>query len=556
MGYKICSMSNLLETNTCWQNLKAEHSLGFDGYGDISTSMLSNNNCGLIFILFLEDLFQDINDDFVALQQHQITFLTLLKQRAEACTKPIILCIGGDQYQSTIETLKEDTDRKKFHNWLVKEFTSMRDSFENIYFLDLTEVFSQHGNSKMFSERNWYFGRCRLSIEGLQCLAANLSSVLERISNPAKKVLALDCDHTLWGGVVGEDGLRGLTLGQDGIGQAFLDFQKEIVRLYNKGIIIVLVSKNNEKDVWDVFDNHDLMILKREHVVAAQINWNEKSTNLATLAKELDLNVDSFVFWDDNPLERGKMKALMPEVLTINVPKNVLEWPKKLRNFDDFAKFKVTVEDKHKTIQYKARAQFSNDAKKVDDLNSYLRSLNLSPSLINLNNSNVSRAEQMCMKTNQFNLRTKRYNSSDLLAINEAENSQVFLVKLTDNHGDHGLVALLCLRLLNENIVYIDSFLMSCRVLGRHLEAWVLDKICRFAKQKKAQLILAEYIESGRNQISREFLISYGFQEVRNEDYGFDAMQQLETELPSCVYCLQITDYKILNLEVFEGTEQ
>jgi len=544
-----------LETNRCWDTLKADYGLRFEAYGNITNTLLLKESIGLIIVLLVEDLTQNINDDFVSLQQAQSTFLSLIKEKAETSTKPLILCIGGGQDQNVIEAVKGDTDQKKFHNWLVQELTNLRDNFESIYLINLNDIFYQHGAKKMFSERNWYFGRCRFSVDGLQVLSNNLSVLIKRTFEPAKKVLVLDCDNTIWGGVVGEEGLGGLVLGQDGLGQAFVDFQKEVVHLSNKGTIIVLASKNNEEDVWNVFDNHDFMLLKRKHIVAAQINWNEKAHNLVSLANDLDLNADSFVFWDDNPLERDKMKALMPQVYTVEVPENVLEWPSIIRNLDGLAKFKVTFEDTKKTKQYKARAKFSNDVSKVANLNSYLSSLNLSPSLLPLNDANSSRAEQMCLKTNQFNLRTKRHSASDLLAMDEDEDSQVFLVRLTDNYGDHGIVALVCQRYLSEDIVFLDTFLMSCRVLGRHLEAWLLDQIVQNAVDKEKQFIITEFIDSGRNKIAKEFLTGYRFEQLSTDESVFASVRKANVNLEGHGYFLRVQGAKTPNIEVFTGNE-
>lgn len=553
--YKISGTSSLLDTNRCWDALKADYGLSFEGYGNVINSLLSNDCSGLIIVLLLEDLTQNINDDFASLQQSQIKFLSLIKEKAKVSTKPIVLCIGGGQNQNVIETVKGDTDSKKFHNWLLQEFTNLRDDFESIYLINLNEIFYQHGAKKMFSERNWYFGRCRFSMNGLQVLSDNLSAVIKRTFEPAKKVLVLDCDNTIWGGVVGEEGLGGLILGQDGLGQAFVDFQKEVIRLAGNGVVIVLASKNNEEDVWNVFDNHDFMLLKREHIVAAQINWNEKAHNLATLADSLDLNADSFVFWDDNPLERDKMKTLMPQVCTVDVPDNVLEWPNIIRNLESLAKFKVTLEDNKKTAQYKARAQFNENVTKDVDLNSYLSSLNLTPSLLPLNVSNTPRAEQMCLKTNQFNLRTKRHSASDLSAIDEDKDSRVFLVSLTDNYGDHGVVALVGLRYLTEGIVFIDTFLMSCRVLGRHLEAWLLDQILQDAVDKEKQFIIADFIDSGRNKIARDFLKNYRFKQISANGSVFESLREANVHLEGCGYFLPVKGEKIPNIEIFKRKE-
>lgn len=550
--YKISGTSNLLESNRCWDTLKSECGLRFEDYGNVTNSLFSNDCSGLIVVLLLEDLTQNINDDFVSLQQSQITFLSLVKNKAKKSSKPIILCIGSGQGQNVIQDAKGDTDQKKFHIWLIQELTYLRDNFESIYLINLNNTFYQYGARKMFSKRNWYFGRCRFSMEGLQVLSDNLLAVIKRTLVPAKKVLVLDCDNTIWGGVIGEEGLAGLTLGQDGVGQAFADFQKEIVRLSNKGVIVVLASKNNEEDVWNVFDNHDSMVLTREHIVEAQINWNEKAHNLVNLANGLDLSAESFVFWDDNPLERDKMKTLMPQVYTVDVPESVLEWPSVIRDLDSLAKFKVTSEDKKKTAQYKSRAQFNKNVSKDVDLNSYLSSLNLSPSLLSLSASNISRAEQMCLKTNQFNLRTKRHSASDLLALEKNQDSKIFLVRLIDNYGDHGIVALVCLHYLTEGIVFLDTFLMSCRVLGRHLEAWLLDQIIQDAVSKEKEFIIADFIDSGRNKIAKDFLKNYRFEQLSADETVLASVRAANAQLEGCGYFLRINGAKTPNIEIFK----
>ena len=183
------------------------------------------------------------------------------------------------------------------------------------------------------------------------------------------------------------------------------------------------------------------MCLKREHIVTSKINWNEKAFNLQEVAKELDLGLDSFVFWDDNPLERDKMKTLLPQVLTVDVPNDVVKWPRLLRTINCFAKFSVTTEDKKKSNQYKSRAKFINDLKGVDDIKTYLTSLSLSPKTFPLNETNIARAEQLCIKTNQFNVRTKRHTAADLQNLKKDNQDFVFLVKLGDKYGDHGIVS-------------------------------------------------------------------------------------------------------------------
>ena len=229
--FKVISTSNLLATNKCWQTLKEKFDLSFGEYGNVTSALFSGPDYGLIIVIFLEDLVQGITFEKTEIRESQTIFIESIKEKAKASTKPIIICFGSNLNQSVIEGVKGDTDLKKFHNWYVEQLNLLRDSFESIYFMNLGDTFYKYGAVNMFSQRNWYFGRCRLSIDGLEVITHKLALVIDRIKNSSKKVLVLDCDNTLWGGVIGEDGLGGLTLGQDGLGQAFIDFQKEIVRL-------------------------------------------------------------------------------------------------------------------------------------------------------------------------------------------------------------------------------------------------------------------------------------------------------------------------------------
>ena len=208
-----------------------------------------------------------------------------------------------------------------------------------------------------------------------------------------------------------------------------------------------------------------------------------------------------------------------------------LQWPAIIRNLPSFAKFKVTEEDSKKVSQYRAREKFRTDVAREPDLNSYLSSLDLRPTLVSLSSSNISRAEQMCAKTNQFNLRTKRYSARDLELLDNGENSRLFLVSFADVYGDHGLVALVCLKYFPHGLVFIDSFLMSCRVLGRHLEAWVLDAILKDAKALNKKYIIADFIDSGKNSIARNFLEDYKFEGIKKGSFDDDSLLVLNASV-------------------------
>ena len=553
-NYIIGSTSNLLEKNVAWDALKKQVNLTFLNYGDILSGLVSSNDRGVIITIHVEDLIQNTLDDYSLVSKSNNTLFDLIAKRAIESSEPIIICLASRTYTSAVTSARSDTKVKAFCDDLLAKIIELRNKFNTVYFVNINDIFYKKGSDKMFSDRNWYFGRCRLSVDGLGVLANSISEIIDRISCPPKKVLVLDCDNTLWGGVVGEDGLKGLVLGQDGKGQAFIDFQKECLRLSNEGVLLALASKNNEEDVWNVFENHPSMILKRENILCSKINWNEKSSNLLEMSNELDLGIDSFVFWDDNPIERSKVHAVLPEVLTVEAPKHVIEWPNLIRSLNCFSKFEITPEDLSKSHQYVVRAAFVSDSKNSNDINTYLRSINLLPEKISLCDANLARAEQMCTKTNQFNLRTKRYTASELQSQNSDPNIDIILVSLKDNYGNHGIVGLIGLKYATRDIVLIDTFLMSCRVLGRHLEAWMLNEILKLAQRRGSKNLLVDFIESGKNIIAGDFLANYGFKFINDENSLLKSLKEKANYKPEGkVYLMPVSDTVIPNLEIYDG---
>ena len=309
----------------------------------------------------------------------------------------------------------------------------------------------------------------------------------------------LDCDNTLWGGIVGEDGINNILLGQDGIGKAYVDFQRKIKKLSQQGVLLCISSKNNTKDVMEVFNNHKQMQISKNDLVSIKVNWKEKYLNIKEIAKDLNLSLDSIVFWDDNPLERNKVKKFLPEVYVVEPDQNIINWPTQIENFELFSKIKVTKEDKNKIKQYKIRSKFIDEKKIATDEIKYLKSIKLEPKVINLNKDNIARASQMTQKTNQFNLRTKRYSMNDILKLNKKEYTEIKLISLKDLYGDHGIIGLMILK-IDKYSIFIDTFLISCRVFGRYLETWMLYEIKKFVK-KGIKKIYGEHIVTDKTKL-------------------------------------------------------
>jgi FkbH-like protein len=462
-------------------------------------------------VYFIDDLLSEKFYSPDILEETLSPSLALLEKAIQISTKPVIASISPGQNFDTVRYAKGAHYLQKAFNWMLDKFEVLANKYQHFYILDLKEAFGEAGSSKAFDNRNWCFSHCRLSPLGIRVIASNVAKIFERHYAPASKVLVLDCDNTIWGGVIGEDNLDGIVLGQDGIGQMFVDFQKEVKALINQGIIVVLSSKNNESEVWEVFDQHDAMILTKDDIVAWRINWNEKSQGVKEMAAELDLDINSFVFWDDNPVERDKMKVMAPSVTTINVPKEVYEWPNLLKGLFSLAKFNVTADDNKKTELYHKRAKFVRESSESDDEVQYLKSIKLVPKHHKFDQSNIKRAVQLCSKTNQFNLRTIRHSAEDLIGMSDNNIDLCFLVSLEDVYGSHGIVGLVCLQKIDKNTAFIDTFLMSCRVLGRHLESWMLRQAINRCMAQEIKVLIGGYVESERNAVASSFFIDHGF---------------------------------------------
>lgn len=533
----ILGSSYLIPDNREWSSNLADYSLDFANYGDwnaLTSVRVEDKNTLLIY--FLEDLLTDTLYSFDCLEEMLGPLLALLEKCIIGSNNPVIAGISSGQNYDIVRNAKGNHYLQKAFNWMKSRFEEMAEKYEHFYIIDLNEVFGELGKSQAFDTRNWCFAKCRLSALGIRTIAKSTDLILTRHFAASAKVLVLDCDNTIWGGVIGEDELEGILLGQDGIGQAFVEFQKEVKKLINQGIVVVLSSKNNEDEVWEVFENHQNMILNKGDIVAWKINWSEKARNLKELANELDLGLDSFVFWDDNPLEREKMKVLAPEVKTVEVPLEVYEWPNLLRTLFDFAKFTITKEDVRKTSLYQQRAKFVRDSSASDDELSYLSSIKLSPKIHYFDRSNIGRAAQLSSKTNQFNLRSRRYSTDELLNISNANEGLCFLISLEDIYGDHGIIGLVCLEKLNKTNAFLNTFLMSCRVLGRHLETWILAQTLSICRDQGITTLTGGFVETPRNTVAASFFTDHGFKELDNIEYGHELYKSVQIQPCEILY--------------------
>ena len=509
--------SFLLPKNKSWNSLEKKFKLQFCDYGNWSGALInSKTEDAIAIILFLDDLVDHKNKTEDEIRLLLDSFINLLVNRLSKSKSPILVFFSSCDTDHLFIKARKITKNDKINQWLMKKLSDLAEKYFYLYFFDIDKIFSEVGFESSLDKRNWYMARSRFSAKGIKQIANVIERILNRYKFAPSKMLLLDCDNTLWGGVIGEDGLKGIELGQDGLGKAFVDFQLALKKLSSEGTLLALVSKNNESEVWNMFEKHNSMVLKKKDIVSFKLDWNEKFYNIKKISNEINIGLDSLVFWDDNPIERDKVKNMLPEVCTIDVPPDVFQWPKYLEKLDCFAKFNTTKEDLSKTEQYRSRARFINERTAVTDELSYLKSINLRASVSGLDESNISRAVQLCSKTNQFNLRTIRHNSEDLYSILRKNKDFCFLTKLSDKYGDHGIVGLVCLTEINPEIIFLDTFLLSCRILGRYLETWMLYQSLIRAKKNNYKYLAGEFIDSGRNVVAKNFFIENKFQLIKN----------------------------------------
>ena len=392
---------------------------------------------------------------------------------------------------------------------------------ESTLFIDLDELLSELGRNDFFDLRFWYTASFPFKPKAANEFCRQLIGLANITLIPKAKVLVLDADNTLWGGVIGEDGLHGISLGPDYPGNTYVDFQRRILDYQERGFILAMCSKNNEHDVFEVLRDHPHQIIRESHFSALRINWKPKHENLISLAEELNLGLDSFIFVDDSDYECGIVRRELPQVQVIQIPSKPTEIPSCLEYLSRLEILNLTQEDQNKTRMYSEERQRRTLQKETheDGIEKYLASLNMEME-IELNSPNrISRLAQLTQKTNQFNLTTRRYSEQQIQEFIDDKNWLVACFNLTDIFGDSGVVGLALIHNQNTKNVKIDTLLMSCRVIGRNAESAFIEGLLEHLANKGVISVSAEYIPSLKNALVAEFYIKHQFTELKNHQY-------------------------------------
>lgn len=396
---------------------------------------------------------------------------------------------------------------RKMNDMLSSQARIFTDRF---YVLDTEKVLAGCGKSPTASEKMRYLAKMTIPEGAMSALAREIMRHVRPTLGMTKKCLVLDLDNTLWGGILGEDGIEGIKLGLEPPGNAFREFQQAIKCLQHRGILLAVNSKNDLDLVKEAFEKHPDMILKLDDFACIRANWQDKAQNLREIARELNIGLDSFVYMDDNPAERLLIEQEIPEILTVKMPEDFSDYAQTLLDLDAFEVLRLTEEDRNRKSLYQAEVKRKDLKTQITDIHQYLESLDIVAEVFPADAFAIPRVAQLTQRTNQFNLTTRRYQEIDVRNFAQSQNHRVYYVKSADRFGDHGIIGAGILR-IDKNRWEIDTFLLSCRVVGRGIEQAFLHFICMEAKADKAGKLIGRYLPTRKNRMVENFYTHENF---------------------------------------------
>ena len=397
--------------------------------------------------------------------------------------------------------------------------TRIRDEFKkdnSVFILDYDSFCARKGKERLVDYKLYYLGDFRLDLQLLPALCDIYLIYIKQVVSVVKKCLVLDLDNTLWGGILGEDGFEKINIGPTGEGKPFTEFQTAIFSLYLRGIILAINSKNNLDEVMQVLQKHPSMVLRDQHFSAMRINWDDKVANMKSLSKELNISLESFVFFDDDKRNREIVKNALPEVLVMDVPEDPALYVKTLMEFDGFNSLQFTAEDGMKGQAYAQQRKRKELKNSTSDIGEYLKQLETRLTIKKGDSFNIPRIAQLTQKTNQFNMTTKRYTENDIYKFSLDEQWLVLSIKVEDKFGDNGITGAVLVEKDRSRWI-IDLFLLSCRVLGRGIEDAIFSYLVESARKTDSKVLIGKFIPSGKNMPAKDFYRRSGFKFLRLE---------------------------------------
>ena len=383
---------------------------------------------------------------------------------------------------------------------------------------DLKKLIDYNGRKSIYADNMLYMGSIPYSIKGTSLISESIQYLLNNLSKTRKKVLAIDLDNTLWGGVIGEDGPNNIVLSESNLGRAYRDAQKRIKEIGETGVLLAVISKNNPEDADLAFNDNNFMVLQKSDFISIKCNWNVKSKNLIDLANELNVGLDSIVILDDNVVEREEVRQNDPAVNVVEFTKDVANLPKCISQIyeDYFWINSLTKEDTEKRKQYEENISRANEMHNASSLEDYLLGLDIHILINEIKDDQKERVVQLINKTNQFNTNTLRMDAQQL---NDylRNNGKVFVANVSDKYGDSGLVVIMLVS-INDDVATIDNFLMSCRVMGRQIENAFVYAVQENLKSEGINVIESSYVKSPKNKPVESLYDLLGFDCVESQN--------------------------------------
>ena len=391
------------------------------------------------------------------------------------------------------------------------ELMSLASRDPNLYLCDLSSVHNRVGKTLFFQPSIYINTEMVLSIDILPEVASRTLDLIGAIQGRIRKCVILDLDNTTWGGIIGDDGIENIQIGSLGIGKAFSEFQYWVKKLKNRGIIVAVCSKNTESIAKEPFEKHPDMVLHLEDISVFIANWENKADNIRQIQSILNIGFDSMVFLDDNPFERNMVKENIPGITVPELPEDPAEYLEYLYSLNLFETISVSKEDAERTKLYQIEAQRAIDQQKFTNEDDFLISLNMVSLVEPFTKFNTPRVAQLSQRSNQFNLRTVRYTDADIEKLSYAPDYHTFSFTLEDKFGDNGLICVVILKQEGQHVLFIDTWLMSCRVLKRGMENYVLNTIVDLAKRNGFTTLKGEYIPTAKNEMVKDHYLNLGF---------------------------------------------
>jgi FkbH-like protein len=548
-SYTVEGIEPVLRVRLLLEGFKPEFYFG--GYNqyvqevlDTSSSLHSFRPDVVLLMVRIEELLPSFVEEFgdrsfsewdAALRGKAGELQKLAKSIEKNFSAPVIVqngCLPADVYWGIYDAQHPEGQTyciSNFNHALAETFNELSGSF----IWDFNRFVQRKGYDQIFDAKMWAISRSPYKQSAYPSLVDDLMRYLLSCLGKSKKCIVLDLDNTIWGGVIGEDGIQGIQLGHTYPGNCFVAFQKELLRLYHRGIILAINSKNNETDAWEAIDKHPDMVLRRQHFSAYRINWDDKASNMKALADDLNIGTDSMIMFDDNPIECERVCQELPDCEVVCLPAQPYLIPHVVADLPGIESIRLTEEDKKKGQMYQAQIARKQYEKSYENLEDFLAGLELEVSIDAAAPFSIPRIAQLTQKTNQMNLTTRRYTEADITAFLGDSQSCVFGISSKDKFGDHGIIGVCILRFRADECL-IDTFLLSCRVIGRNIEAAVIAFVSTFAKERGARMLVGEFLPTAKNKPAAEVFDKLKFERLSDTLFKAD-LGKTEFQVPPYV---------------------